>query len=292
MRTDEDFLTDLRAYVDDVAPVVPVDTSRVVPRARRRRLVTRVTSSVAATALIAVGAVTVGDALGSRTTAPPASDVLFVPEYHEPSGVGLVDPALEAGYWYVKDVEVLDDGTQRTVETWTSRDRPGLVVTEGEGAFAFGPRPWFTDVVVDGERTQVTWELLTTLPRDPAWLDRAFRDAVEPDRRQGSEDDKVFQAAVGLLSQAPVPPDLTIALVEMMAALPGTEVTVDAQDASGRLGVLVERPGPNGGRVMVSETGWVLVDHHGRLRVEQGAEQDTPIEPTLELAGCVDWATC
>lgn len=71
MSDDEEFTRRLRERVDATVPVIPVATSSVVPRARRRRAVTRSVGTLAAVAVLGGAVWTAGAFWPGRTTSPP-----------------------------------------------------------------------------------------------------------------------------------------------------------------------------------------------------------------------------
>ena len=114
MSADEEFTRALRKQVDAVAPSVDVDTSRVIPRARRRRRGARA-RGVAGTLVMVAGIAWVVASMPSAL--PPASDVSPTPytigvsaldlEYRQRTlaalaeEFGLVDPpAIEPVQWF------------------------------------------------------------------------------------------------------------------------------------------------------------------------------------------------
>ncbi|QAY64651.1 hypothetical protein ET495_17230 [Xylanimonas allomyrinae] len=263
-RTDEEFAADLRALVDDVAPVVDVDVAGVVPAARRRRARRRATVSVAATGVVAL---TLGWAVQAQpwqdvavqpwrdVAVQPAQRVLSVdppPAPQDPADAVPVDPAVggwpDAAYWHVTttSVNTTTAGTTTTEhrESWYGRTDPSLVVVDGnldpDALIATGPASWGR-IDIDGVDTILRWDVLPVLPTDPAALGALLVQNVHPEQGVGTSDDKVFQSALDLLSGSPAPVALRDALWQVMTTLPGSTVDDAAQDSTGRAGVAVER---------------------------------------------------
>lgn len=71
MSGDEDFARELRDRADATVPVIPVDTAWVLPRARRRRAVTRAVGALAAVAVLGGAVWTAGAFWPGRTPRSP-----------------------------------------------------------------------------------------------------------------------------------------------------------------------------------------------------------------------------
>ena len=327
---DEDFTTRLRATVDAVAPAIAVDTTVVLPRARRRRAATRTAALAVAAAVVAPGAVWVAE--GSRPAAPPAGDDAVrqdAPD-HAPDDVrddvGQVEEGWpDAPYWHVA-YEVLDmtGAVTERVDTWYGHDAPGVALVDGEPATASGPATWGAlrlggpyltgdhRVREDG-RVLVTWDVLYELPTEPAVLEDLLRASVDPDV-DATADEQVFDLIVELLSGSPAPPSLRRALWAVAGDLEGSEVVRLMEDPQGRLTSFLDRSrtggtaagqyrfDPDDGRlleILLNPTQDQVVAHPGEIVmgwdfafVEEGPTQAPPVEPTLELAGCTSWETC
>jgi hypothetical protein len=322
-RSDEDFARTLRDRLDAAAPTIDVDTSRVVPAARRIRRRRNATALVASAAVLAAGvgwATQPWEALQFAEVSP-ASVLPYVPSDAAPK----IDAGwLDAPYWHVRSESTGTDTTSaerhEVRDTWYGNDRPGLYVVEGDQGEtgAFGPRDWGA-LVIDGARVTVTWERLGTLPTDPAALEQVLRASVEPDRRAGTPDDKVFEMAQELLTGTPAPRALRDALWSVMGGLPQSTVIGASTDALGRSGEAVERTvqgwttrvlyDPAEHRVL--EVTGSLADGvleemqaQGQLDgaimstattttyLEEGPANAPPTEPRLEDSGCVAWETC
>lgn len=324
MSADEVYADRLRARVDQVVPTVAVDVDRVVPRARRRRAVLR-GGAAALTVAVLVGAgwgagavlgAVPGPGLapagpsGSPTAGEPVPSVpAQVPS--EPAAAGPVVPAVadvaedgtvtgvvgdpwsgDEPYWYVLSVGV--DGTERR-ETWSSRERPGLGLTDGDAAsaFAFGAPVVLGSFVLDGQRFEMLTDP-TVLPTDGAALEAVLRASLQPDRGAGSDDDKVVEAVRSALSwEGLMAPALRDAYWAAAALVPGARV-VAGEDAQGRPGEVLTYTASTGEEVVLVRdlsTG-LLLQQGGTLILEQRVAGDPPVEPTLDVAGCVAWATC
>ncbi len=324
MTTDDDFAHDLRARLDDAMPPLTVRTDRVLPRARRRRAVTRsagVTGAVGAVALVAVAAVGgwSGDGLGWwRGAAPAGTETLTstsVPS--DPATTPLAEPtappAADAGtgpaagsiadaeghpYWYVRSTSTGPTGTE-VRDSWYSLTEPGIAIVDDDPgtAFAFGPKSVLGTYVVGGVRYEMLTDV-TLLPTDPQALLAVLQDSVEPDRRSGTDEDKVFGMITDLLSFNPglLPQDLRTALWRAADLLPDVDVT-SGTDSPGRAGDVLDYSGNEGPVRLVGDpvTGLLLEQASGdyaTVYTTMGPADSTPIEPTLELAGCTAWASC
>ena len=335
--TEERYAQRLRERVEAVAPRVDVDLERVVPRARRRRAVVR--GGVGATTLALVLAAGWGAGAAFDVVRPPAvppagpvvpapapapSDEASAPEPERPtvpveavvaedgsvSGVPGDPWEGDERWWYSvtesRSAVRMDDGpwTLGDVErreTWTSRERPGVWVSDGdvEHASAAGPRVVLGSWVVAGVR----YDMLAdprVLPVEADELGAVVRESLEPDRGAGTDDDKVYGRVRDALSEgALLASELRHAFWEVAAALPGATVST-GQDGAGRPGQVLRWTDSSGAvRVLVRDTATGLLleesapDQGTYLRyLEQGPSDEVPVEPTLALAGCVDWATC
>ncbi|VTR77106.1 hypothetical protein [Cellulomonas hominis] len=312
MSTDDEFVRHLRDRADAV-PTVPVDTSRVLPRARRRRAATR-TAGAGAVAVLVVAGVVVGQAwAGAPWRTGPAQIAPAVTATVEPTpgptpaptptgatttGTATTGTAQGAApYWYVLSVTQDADGEHRS-ESWSSRERPGLLMWDGDltNLAAMGPTSVVGRFRIDGEWVDMLRDP-ARLPTEPAALEAVLRDSVEPDRRSGSDDDKVHGMTHDLLLQGgTLPTDLLVAVWQVAKGLPGSTVTVGT-DSIGRPGEILEYAASEGGverTVVDPATGLVLemgsADHPAV--VHQGPADSVPVEPTLEMAGCTAWETC
>ncbi|WP_136519272.1 hypothetical protein [Cellulomonas telluris] len=327
MSTDEDFATRLRARADAVAPPVPVDLSGVVGRGRRRRVARH--GAVAALAVVALA----GAGLGASTQLGLVEPSVLQPALPEPPQLpwddeppasaptpstaptvqpdgtvvgGVGDPWTgDEPYWYTVYEATQRDLTTGTTESfrreqWTSRERPGLTVTDGDLATAsgFGPRVVMGRYRIDGEWVDMLDDP-NRLPTDPAALEAVLRDSVEPDRRQGTPDDKVVEMATELVLEGGLlPVELRHAAWQVAAAVPGAVVT-EGTDSTGRPGQVLRwdrsewEPvtyvrDPSTGLMLevVDEMGWHAV------YLEQRPSGPPPVAPTLENSGCAQWVTC
>ncbi|NHT17170.1 hypothetical protein [Cellulomonas sp. IC4_254] len=309
MSTDDEFARELRSRVDASAPTIDVRLTGVVPRARRRRAWTRAAGAGAAGGLVLAG-VLVGQAWAgapwsTHTLAGPAATGEPV-ETGEPSPEpsAAADAARRAGtaqgaapYWYT--LITGPDGSGERFESWASPDRPGLLVWDGDltNPAAMGPTNVIGRFRIGGEWVDMLRDP-AALPTDPAALEQVFRDSVEPDRRSGTDDDKVYGMAYDLLNGSPgwLPTALLQAAWQVAGSLPGSTV-VPGVDSLGRPGEVLTRPETVNGsdRLVVDPaTGLILEMNSGdAIRLLQQSPADTiPLEPTLEMAGCTAWESC
>ncbi|MCB7136816.1 hypothetical protein [Cellulosimicrobium marinum] len=323
-RTDEDFARTLRDRLDAAAPDVDVDTSAVVPAARRVRRRHRTgVALVAALGLVGSGATWAAQPWADLTTTDlqPATVLPYVPGDDVPT----IDGGWpDAPYWHVRSESSgsSTDGSEEseTRDTWYGNGRPGLFTVEDspDDVTSFGPRAW-ADLLVDGERVLVGWDGLYALPTDPDELEQLLRDSVEADRGAGTADDKVFDMARSLLVGSPAPPALRDALWEVMSGLPTSTPLGEVTDSRGRTGEGVETSvqgwttrlvyDPDDHRVLeesgaVDEgviedleadgglDGVIMSTTSRTTYLDEGPADAPPSEPRLEDSGCVDWATC
>lgn len=330
MSTDDEFARHLRSRVEAAAPTIDVDTVRVVPRARRRRAWTRAAGAGAAGGLVLAG-VLVGQAWAgapwsTHTLAGPAGTgepVATEEPSPDPSPDPSADPSADATaaeealaaaeaaadaalradtaqgaapYWYTRYTS-----SSGFHESWTSRDRPGLLVSNGDLAGAEVIEP--SDVVGRFRIDGVWHEELRDpglLPTDPAELEAVFRASIEPDRRSGSDDDKVFGMAYDLVNDGSwLPSSLLQAAWQVAGSLPGSQVT-PGTDGAGRAGeVLVYTPSGGDGPIQLvadPRTGELMqIDSlagTGPVVIEHARADAVPVQPSLEGTGCRSWETC
>ncbi len=324
MTTDDDFTRDLRTRLDSAIPPLTVRTDRVLPRARRRRAATRsaqVSGAVGALALVAVTAVAgwSGDGLPWQHPAAPAGTVSLDPTPAAtdaptaPVAAPAAPVAADAGttpaagsiadaeghtYWYVRS-EGTGPGGAEVSESWYSLTQPGIGMSDDDPgtAFAFGPKWVIGRFVIDGVLHD-TLDDVSLLPTDPDALRGVLEDSVEPDRGAGSDEQKVFDKITELLTFSPglLPHDLRAAAWQAAAGLPGVTVTASA-DSTGRPGEVLDFDSDAGTHRLVLDpaTALVLEQSTGEsvtVYTTMGPADGTPIEPTLELAGCTRWDTC
>jgi hypothetical protein len=323
MSTDDEFVQHLRDRADAAAPAVTVDTARVLPRARRRRAATRA-AGVGAVAVLAVTGVVVGQAwadapwrsgaaelapAGTGTTAPSAG-----PETGPapgPTGTAQTTTGTAqtttgtaqgaAPYWYTHVLWVGADGTREDRETWSSRDRPGLFISDGDlgTAGAMGPVDVLGRYRLGGQWVDMLRDP-AALPTDGDALREVLRDSVEPDRGSGNEDDKVVAMATALIEKGgTLPTSLLLAARDAVAGVPGVVAVVQApDDFSGRRYTVLEYTTSTGGAYrLVTDTSTGLLheytaDGFSRYYTDTGPRDTVPVEPTLELAGCTAWESC
>ncbi|MEN1976926.1 hypothetical protein [Cellulomonas olei] len=217
-------------------------------------------------------------------------------------GAGTIEPGSgtaqgAAPYWYVlMESPAADGGTERT-ETWRSRELPGLIVSDGDltAPAAMGPTNVVGRFRIDGVWVDMLRDP-ALLPTDAGALGQVLRDSVEPDRGgEGSDDDKVFGMVQDLLRDGGIlPTDLLRAAVGVAGGLPGATVA-DGTDDRGRPGTVVEYRPSTGGteRLVVDPATGLPLQVGDAVYLEQHSAEDTPVEPTLEMAGCGEsWETC
>lgn len=348
MTEDEQFVERLRAHVDPLAPAIHVDAAAILARGRRRRTARNalgLTGGVAMVAAVATGAAALGvpgwgDGEGAPaasgaatppavTSTPPAEEGASEPLPAPVAPYGTADFAVSADgvmtgasgdpwpgdelYWYTAD-ELRDaSGTVlESHESWQSRERPGLGMTDGDtaGAFAMGPTAVLGGFTVDGVELDLLAEP-AYLPTDPAALDEVVRETVARDQRDGAGrgpvDQRVFQRVTELLawSGGTLPQDLRDALWQVAVSVPGAEARVGT-DPEGRTADVVHfayepGDGPDIELYRAPGTGLVIATHYlsdgtspetWDVVTEQGPTSTIPLQPTLELAGCAAWATC
>lgn len=326
MSTDDEFVRDLRSRVEAAAPTVDVRLTGVVPRARRRRAWTRAAGAGAAGGLVLAG-VLVGQAWAGApwsthtlagpagtgeavATASPTADAsasaaeVEAAEDARAAAEAAADAALRYGtaqgaapYWYSRTAA--PDGITDLHESWASPDRPGLLVWGGDlgNTEATASSHVIGRFRIDGEWVDMLRDP-AALPTDPAALEQVFRDSVEPDRRSGSDDEKVYGMAYDLLNNNPgwLPTTLLQAAWQVAGSLPGSTV-VAGEDSLGRAGEVLTRPGAEGGpeRIVVDPaTGLILEMNAGaNTRVLQQSPADAvPVQPSLDGTGCTAWESC
>lgn len=303
MDHDEAFARTLRDRLDRAQPQIDVDTARVVPRARRRRAAVRGATTLAMVAAVAGvgwagGAWSPGhatDVLPAVTAPPPVpTDAPSEGSDASRSPGAAEDPAaLEPGTWWYTST-TSGDGPGGVTELYVSRDQPGLIVSDGDltTATGIGPRSVIGRFRLDGEWVDMLRDP-ARLPADPAALAEVLHASVEPDRRSGTNDDKVFGMARDLLREGGLlPAGLRRAAWSVAASLPGA-TTSSGTDALGRAGEVLEYAGADGTTRLVRDpvTGMV-VEEDGNTVVDQRKVDVLPVEPTLESSGCTAWESC
>jgi hypothetical protein len=305
MIDDEMFAERLSGWADQVVPRFEVDPDQVVRRARSRRPVTRSATVTAAAVTVAVAGVwaapgTAWESLVQR----PAQWSVGGPGHERPTAAPTT-PAPESSpsastaptYWYSRIETTWPDVTQ-VRETWSSRVLPGLTIADGDltQPVAFGPRDVLGRFRIDGEWVDMLRDP-AALPTDAEDLAAVLRDSVEPDRRQGTDDQKIFGMVRDLLVLGGLlPADLRLALWDVAARLSGAEVA-DGDDSTGRAGRVLVYTAEHGQVRFVGDpaTGLLLEmdESWGRtVYLEQRETQEIPVQPTIEMAGCVAWESC
>lgn len=336
MDQDELFVQGLRARADAAVPRVDVDVDRVVPRARRRRRLVRGVAGATtlalvlgatwgASAVLGVGPVRdvppagLGTGLGADPAATAAPSPDAGPRPTVPAEAVVAEDGTVTGvpgdpwegpdrYWYTltesqrpQDVDgVVTMGDVERRESWLSRERPGLDVTDGDltTVSASGPRVVIGSWVVAGVRYDLL-EDPRVLPTDPDELGAVVRAGLRPDRGAGTDDDKVFDQVRTVMAEAGLYPQaLRDAFWQVAAALPGAQVSagVDGAGRPGEVLVWTESSGRVSRWVRDPATGLLLetsASDGGYVRVlEERTRDDVPLEPTLQIAGCAMWVSC
>lgn len=210
-------------------------------------------------------------------------------------------------YWHVlAEVRAADGTVTETRESWSSRERPGVVVSDGDldGAAVSGPKAVLGGFVVDGVHVEMLAEP-AYLPTDPAALAAVLRASVQADiaddRGVGTEDDRVIERVVGLLTEQGglLTQDLRLALWQAAGTVPGAVVTA-ATDPGGRSAARLEYTPSSGGTerlfvdpATVLELARSDADSGETVVVlEQGPASTIPRQPTLAWSGCAHWQSC
>lgn len=236
---DDDFARALRDRLDAVAPRFEIDTTRVVPRARRHRTTVRsVGVAASVVALVAGGWFADARPWTTHTSVAPAATAETSAASNpsvptpEPSTSPSPDAAAPATWWYERWET---DGGARTDEQWWSRTEYGLGVTNGDLSTAdeFEPMTSIGAFRIDGVMVQQLSDP-ALLPTDPDELLAVLRASAQPGVRSGSDDDKAFEMAKDLLERTGlIPEDLRRAAWEAASRLPGATLA-DDQVISGR----------------------------------------------------------
>lgn len=307
--SDETFADRLRARADLVVPAFDVDPERVVRRARTRRAVSRSVALTVTAAVVVVAGAWAAPGLGwdpFPRRGPAWSGAASwtdgaAPTPHATSTTSAAPTAPTTPtvptYWYARTETTTSDGTH-VRETWSSTERAGLWIDDGDltAPGAFGPRDVLGRFRIDGQWVEMLRDP-AVLPTSPAALAAVLYASIEPDRAQGTDDQKVFTRVHDLLmSGGTLPADLRLALWDVAAGLPGAAVA-DGEDSTGRSGRVLEYRAHEGDVRWVGDpsTGLLLErdEPSGRtVYVEQHATQEIPLEPTIEMAGCLTWETC
>jgi hypothetical protein len=223
-------------------PVVPVQHHSRVRRLRRPAMIfTPLAAAVAATVVVGtvvVGTVVVGTVL-TGGSAPAGSPVLTAKLLADRAATAaLAEPAVSPGQWvYLKQMwqtptghgDATSKGTQ--VQWQTADDR--LTFLGGSAWMEAIPGP-----------SALTYAQLSSLPADPAALDRYFAhlDYPEPGATQANKDVAAFFHIQGILEQYVTSPGLTAELYQALGDIPTVRVSTDARDIAGQPGVAFVLP--------------------------------------------------
>ncbi len=303
MDQDEDFARTLRGRFDSAMPRIDVDTTQVVPRARRRRATARSAGALALTVVLAGGGWAVQARSWSPSLAAAPTATGSATATAGPTGPASAAPtasptvAATGTHWYTLITSTGADGVHRD-ESWVSRELPGLLVTDGDlsTASGIGPRNVLGSFSIDGVWVEMLRDP-ARLPTDPTALEGVLRASVQPDRRAGTDDDKVFGMALDLLVDGGLlPDDLRRAAWAVAADLPAAQASTGT-DSTGRPGEIVEysQDGAVVRLVRDASTGLLLekvTPDATRTYTEQRPSSDLPVEPTLENSGCASWESC
>ncbi|MBC7549933.1 MAG: hypothetical protein H7269_03355 [Cellulomonas sp.] len=307
MTDNDDFAQRLRARVDEVAPPVTVHTSRVLPRGRHRRARLRsfqVLGVVGAFAVVGASAGGITGATGmwgiGKAVVPAAtSPAIATPSAEAPTATptAAAQAPAQGRYWHTVTSSTGPSGPE-TSETWKSRELPGIGFSNGDlaNAFAMGPVDEIGRFKIDGQWVDMLRDP-DALPTQGPALTEVLRASVEPDRRSGSDDDKVFAMATELLERGALLPEALLnAAWDAAAEVPGSTITVGT-DLSGRAGEVLTYTGTEGPARLVRDpaTG-LLLEQGARSSVAHYSVQEftdiIPLEPTLEMSGCTAWSSC
>lgn len=257
---DDDFLSSLNDRVNRAVPTVPVHTERVIPRARRRRRVTRAAQTVGVVAVLGVVAGGVGWAWQDQprpvATQPPTVSPSPTPS-PTPTDSPLPEPSTEAPaapvetpdssasaptevtdalpYWHLR-TETRADGVTSVSDTWVAMDQPSMSTVDDDLGTA---QPMQTArQTLDSMMGVIAWD--GQFPEDAATLRTMLEEdasayALNPDALEST----VLLHALAILREGGVlPASLRQAAWELLTASDGVTVT-PATDALGRSGQMV-----------------------------------------------------
>jgi hypothetical protein len=261
----EDAITNALRAKADMAPAPAMPRLGAEPGARRGRRVL-VAAAAAVVAAVAVGAVLLAPRGDDSPATPPVPTAENVPA---PTEV----------YYLLRLTDLGAGGVIREQQVWQPRDRAGewrqtvvqgtviengRVVPGGGGVGAPKGGTCFPSATeLAGSCTKpATWsnpsiDFLATAPRDPATIGQQLHaeavTAVEPGTEDRDELVRLLELkTIGqLLAGNGVPADLSSALREVAAALPGVAVTADTANLVGERGTGYSLPLPLDGSVTV-----------------------------------------
>ena len=284
MTDDETFAHRLSARADRVVPTFAIDPERVARRARTRRMATRSASVTAAAVAVVVAGAWAAPGVGWEVF--PHRPQQWAPASNDPPPAPVPDATPSASavplYWYSKTETTTSDEGTVVRETWSSRELPGVWIIDGDltQPGAGGPHNVLGRFRIDGVWVDMLRDP-AALPTDAGSLAGVLHDSVEPDRRQGTDDQKVFGMVRDLLMEGGLlPADLRLALWDVAAQLPGAQVA-DGEDSAGRSGRALEYAADDGHTRWVGDpaTGLLLErdEPWGRtVYVEQRADAGHP----------------
>jgi hypothetical protein len=157
--------------------------------------------------------------------------------------------------WVTRPIGPIRFPTRQDRERWQADGRPDLTekasVDHGDGRFTLGDREY-------------TYRQLLALPRDPRALYALLHHAAVECRCGNGVDDETFASAVELLRTNPLPTDLSAAILQAAALIPGIEQHPE-RDITGRPGIAVAYHGSQGTQALIFDpaTGELLGDREG-----------------------------
>ena len=287
---------DLEAILDDLhaavhADAAPAPSRRRAPVRRRLLLAAPVAAAMAAALVVGLG-------VGNE---PPASAARQL-QHAAALVAGDPAPVIRPGqYWYVKGIGTFanevgaDDGSRFSAlqtsshEIWIASDRSGRILrTDGPPAFfseaerarweAAGKPPFGDDRAIDEAESagELSWGTDSLGVNAPAQIPSSpFALAALLERRtDGTKNTRAwdeFKLIGDVLRFAPLSGAQTAAFYQVMAGIPGVEVTVGVKDGIGRTGTAfsLEHDGatreeiildPDTGRMLGSRTTLVKAD--------------------------------
>ncbi|MEU4365068.1 PASTA domain-containing protein [Promicromonospora sp. NPDC023987] len=308
MNNDEQFAEVLRRQVDQVAPEISVDVTRVVPAARRRRA-TRVGGVTLAMGLVLGGgawAATTMDAPGvalpggsmtvdaepsPKPSGPPITSsegepLTELPTYPAMEPVVPPDGWRDATYFHVVTRGLPSQtggesgpeaplGSRLGSESWYGNGVSFELTTDGPALMAIGDH-----INIDGHTLTYTWADMAALPTDPGPLHDALLSRYSP----GEREEAVRDAAARLATQAPASPELRAAAWELLTSLAGVEVKQDVRDSENRQGTAATYQYGDADRVRT-----VIYDEARNLPLEtQDTKHGTDVYLTTEFTDLPD----
>lgn len=301
--TETDIARRLRERAASV-PELTVDTTGIIPAARRRRATRRVIGAVTVTAVVAGGGWLAADRPWQEeihiTTVPPATSApspTVVPAPSDPpESAATILPAGQ--FWYVRTHQTSSDASipEQANESWATWSEEGLWV---HGFGEKGPGEVWTSgpitslrLLVDGEMRDPTVDVLDALPTDPVTLTELLNATIEADPPprpmpiMGAGDHAVLGLATRLLTEAPASTELRRALWTVIEDLPGMETPIPTTDTQGRPGTAIVAPIPRANQGYLRWT--VIVDETTSTLLEVRYEAVDALEPSTVVVTVLD----